>query len=85
MLRSRLFLSVAAPLAIALAGCAAPQEASKPQPQTVVVAPSTPPPQRVESVPPPPLGIGRYAWQPGHWSWSGADWTWSGGHYVESY
>ena len=54
-------------------------------PAAPAVLPAAPPPAQSELVPPPPLGAGTVAWQPGHWSYSGATdnpWIWEQGHYV---
>jgi hypothetical protein len=48
------------------------------------IAPSAPPPPRVETLPPPPSDEARVMyWRPGHWMWDGASWSWSQGQYVE--
>jgi hypothetical protein len=50
----------------------------------VYVAPTAPPPPRVETVPPPPSEAARVMyWRPGHWMWDGASWSWAQGQYVE--
>lgn len=55
-----------------------------PAEQTVIVAPTAPPPVRVETIPQPPIAEATTMyWQPGHWMWSGANWQWSSGHYVQ--
>lgn len=82
---SRLYVLMASSLVIAVAGCAAPEQAYRSQSSSYVVSPTSPPPMRVETIPPPPLSMGHYVWQSGHWSWSGSDWMWVGGRYVESY
>jgi len=46
-----------------------------------IIAPTAPPPSRVEEIPPPPASTG-VAWQAGHWSWSGDTWLWNPGRYV---
>ena len=46
---------------------------------TVVTAPTAPPPQRVEAIPPSPGP--QMAWEPGHWSFDGATWNWVPGHF----
>jgi hypothetical protein len=58
--------------------------APMPSESAVVIAPSAPPPPRVESIPPPP-GVESQAmfWRPGHWMWEGANWEWSPGQYVQ--
>lgn len=48
---------------------------------TVVIAPSAPPPARTEIAPPPPAGT-QMVWQSGHWSWNGTTWVWTDGRYV---
>jgi hypothetical protein len=55
------------------------------QPQSqVIIAPSAPPPPRVETIPPPPtVEAQTMYWHPGHWAWDGANWAWSSGRYVE--
>ena len=52
--------------------------------EQVIVAPSAPPPARVETIPP-PIGSEPSAlyWRPGHWEWSGANWAWAPGTYVQ--
>ncbi len=47
-----------------------------------IIAPSAPPPARVETVPPPPSVTGTI-WEPGYWSWNNRDWVWVSGHYVQ--
>jgi hypothetical protein len=55
-----------------------------PAQSTVVIAPTAPPPPRVETVPPPPSEQARVMyWRPGHWTWNGASWSWQEGRYVE--
>ena len=50
----------------------------------VVIAPSAPPPPRVETIPAPPTVESHVMyWRPGHWMWDGASWSWSQGQYVE--
>src|SRR5215472_140475 len=54
------------------------------QPQSAIIAPSTPPPPRVETVPPPPSAEARLMyWHPGHWMWNGTNWIWESGQYVQ--
>lgn len=48
--------------------------------QTIVVAPTAPPPPQVETIPAPPASID--VWTPGHWSWSGTNWAWVQGQYM---
>ena len=49
----------------------------------VIIAPSAPPPPRIETVPPPPGEEARVMyWRPGHWMWDGANWAWAPGQYV---
>ena len=51
---------------------------------TVIIAPSAPPPPRVETIPPPPTADAQVMyWRPGHWTWSGANWIWTAGEYVQ--
>lgn len=52
--------------------------------EQVIVAPSAPPPPRVETIPP-PTGSEPSAlyWRPGHWEWNGANWAWASGTYVQ--
>jgi len=50
-------------------------------PAVVDVAPTAPPPPRVETIPPPPSAV--MVWEPGHWNWNGNDWEWDSGHYAE--
>jgi len=66
-------LCLAVPLILAAGGAFA---------QTEIIAPSAPPPMRVEPVPPPP-SAGTVSWEPGFWSWNGGNWVWVAGHYVE--
>lgn len=55
-----------------------------PAQSTVVIAPSAPPPPRVETIPPPPSAQARVMyWRPGHWTWDGSSWSWQQGQYVE--
>lgn len=55
-----------------------------PAESTVIVAPTAPPPARVETIPPPPVAeASTMYWQPGHWMWSGANWVWASGQYVQ--
>lgn len=50
----------------------------------VIIAPSAPPPARVETVPPaPPSTPNVMYWRPGHWMWDGTSWSWLQGQYVE--
>lgn len=50
----------------------------------VVIAPTAPPPPRIETVPPPPSEQARVMyWRPGHWMWDGASWSWAQGQYAE--
>jgi hypothetical protein len=46
--------------------------------QTIIVAPSAPPPMRVEAMPPPRAG---YAWDNGHWRWEYGRYVWVPGHW----
>lgn len=52
------------------------------QPESVIIAPSAPPPPRVETIPAPPTAPQAMYWQPGHWMWDGANWRWTQGQYV---
>jgi hypothetical protein len=52
------------------------------QNSTVMIAPSAPPPPRVETVPAPPANTQTMTWQAGHWAWNGSAWTWADGQYV---
>ena len=50
----------------------------------VIIAPSAPPPARVETIPPaPPSTPNVMYWRPGHWMWDGTSWSWLQGQYVE--
>jgi len=52
--------------------------------QEIVIAPTAPPPMRVETVPPPPSEEARTMyWRPGRWMWDGTNWAWAAGQYVE--
>ncbi|MGV7247146.1 YXWGXW repeat-containing protein, partial [Caballeronia sp. M23-90] len=46
--------------------------------QTIIVAPSAPPPPRVEVVPAVRPG---YVWDAGHWRWAGRGYEWVPGHW----
>lgn len=46
--------------------------------QAVIVAPTAPPPPRVEVVPPARPG---YVWDPGHWHWAHGNYVWVQGHW----
>ncbi len=48
---------------------------------TVIIAPSAPPPARVETIPPPPAAT--EFWRPGHWAWNNINWTWVPGEYIQ--
>ncbi|HEY6431600.1 MAG TPA: hypothetical protein VIZ17_06415 [Acetobacteraceae bacterium] len=48
--------------------------------QTVVIAPTAPPPPQVETIPPPPAPVD--VWTPGHWAWNGTTWAWAPGQYI---
>jgi len=49
----------------------------------VIIAPTAPPPPRVETIPPPPtVEAQTMYWRPGHWTWDGGNWTWTAGQYV---
>jgi hypothetical protein len=54
-----------------------------PAQSTVVIAPSAPPPPRVETMPAPPTEQRVVYWQPGHWIWDGSSWSWQEGQYVD--
>jgi len=70
--------------ALALLGAIAAGSPARAQPATVIIAPSAPPPVRVETIPPPPTAETQAMyWQPGHWMWSGANWEWAPGQYVQ--
>ena len=71
---------VASSLAALAAGCWCMAFAVPASAQTIVVAPTAPPPPEVETIPPPPVSVD--IWTPGHWAWNGADWSWMPGHYV---
>jgi hypothetical protein len=49
---------------------------------TVVMAPSAPPPNPYETVPPAPSSTAY--WQAGHWTYLNGQWTWINGQYVQS-
>ncbi len=57
--------------------------AAIPAQSTVLVAPSAPPPPRVDTMPVPPGQAHVVYWQPGHWIWDGSSWSWQQGRYVE--
>ena len=44
----------------------------------IVVAPSAPPPPRVEVMPAPRVG---YVWDHGHWRWARGHYVWVAGHW----
>lgn len=46
--------------------------------QAVIIAPTAPPPPRVEVVPAPRPG---YAWDNGHWRWGHGQYVWAPGHW----
>lgn len=48
----------------------------------VIIAPSAPPPPRIETIPAAPSPQVMY-WRPGHWMWNGTSWSWMQGQYVE--
>ncbi len=62
-------------VAVGLAATAAYAQTS-----TVIIAPTAPPPPRVETAPPPPAAVD--VWTPGHWTWSGTTWAWVPGQYI---
>ncbi len=69
---------LAAVTAIGLVSSALAQSA------TIIIAPSAPPPPRVETVPPPPsINTQVLTWQAGHWAWDGTNWAWVEGGYVQ--
>lgn len=54
------------------------------QANSVIIAPSAPPPPRVETIPAPPVVQAQtMTWVPGHWSWTGGNWAWTEGHYLQ--
>jgi len=65
-------------VALAIAGAATVAFA---QNSTIIVAPTAPPPPRVEAMPPPQAQV--MTWQAGHWAWSGTAWAWVDGQYVQ--
>jgi hypothetical protein len=69
-------LTVAALIAILLAGCTAP-----PTTTTVDAHPPVPAPLP-ETMPKPPVSAEGLIWQPGHWDWTGAGYVWQAGQYV---
>ena len=73
-------LTVPALAAFAILGTPLPASA---QTSTVIIAPSAPPPLRVETIPPPPASE-VVSWQAGHWAWDGTTWHWDEGHYVQA-
>ncbi len=52
------------------------------QPSTIIIAPTAPPPVRVETMPPPSPG-GTLSWQAGRWAWVDGNWQWMDGRYVQ--
>ncbi len=54
-----------------------------PAQSTVVIAPSAPPPPRIETMPAPPEQARVVYWLPGHWTWDGSSWSWQQGQYVD--
>ena len=46
------------------------------------MAPSAPPPNPYEAVPPAPYASAY--WQAGHWTYLNGQWTWINGQYVQS-
>jgi len=91
LLMSARRIHLAAPVVALLAG-AAPAMAQSvqvitpgpiPTQSQVIIAPTAPPPPRVETIPPPPSEEARVMyWRPGQWTWDGANWAWTNGHYV---
>jgi hypothetical protein len=68
--------------AVAAVGLAASASA---QPSTIIIAPTAPPPPRVEIVPAaPPQSTQAMGWQAGHWAWNGTAWSWEEGQYVQA-
>jgi hypothetical protein len=66
--------------ALAIAGAATVASA---QTSTIIVAPTAPPPPRVETMPPLPPHGQVMTWQAGHWVWNGTAWAWVDGQYVQ--
>lgn len=69
----RLFVAKAAIVVAGACAVAAPALAD-----VIVIAPSAPPPERVEVVPPARVG---YVWDKGHWRWDHGHYVWIGGHW----
>jgi len=80
-------IHLAIPMFALATGVAAAQPvivAPTPVQSQVFIAPTAPPPPRVETVPPPPPAESQVMyWRPGHWAWDGASWSWAEGQYVQ--
>jgi hypothetical protein len=61
---------------------ASPSQSVAP-PAQAMIAPTAPPPQRLENVSP-PSGADPEAmyWHPGHWVWDASSWRWEPGQYA---
>ncbi len=80
-------IPLCASLAVPASGMAQSVQVITPAPvpvqSQVVIAPSAPPPPRIEAIPSaPPAQAQTMVWSPGHWTWDGASWSWKQGQYV---
>lgn len=50
---------------------------------TPITVPSTPPPGKVEIVPPAPPTLKKPVWIDGEWEWTGRRWSWKAGRWEE--
>jgi WXXGXW repeat (2 copies) len=74
-------VAVAATVAVALAGCAAPGNNSAENAAAGVAAPYPPPAVLAEI--PPPVPAPNSLWLVGHWNWNGAKYLWTPGRYIQ--
>lgn len=72
-IKARRFIAQAAFVMAGLAAVAGTASA-----EVVVIAPSAPPPVRMEAVPPARDG---YVWDRGHWRWDHGQYMWAPGHW----
>ena len=76
-MQHRTLLSAALPVLIVAGLMATAPSAGA---QTVIIAPTAPPPVRVETIPAAPSPT--MAWQAGHWTYDGTQWVWTAGQHA---
>ncbi len=83
-MRRVVFMAILAVFAIAACGPALPPPRTGPHTgDEPITVPTSPPPGKVEIVPPKPATMKDPVWVDGQWDWNGRRWTWKEGGWID--